>query len=412
MLSWGIQSFASGRLNSIMKTQTQSQRTLASLMLLSTLLLQPARVFGQGGLTPPGAPAPTMKSLAQVEPRTAITNSGAVTISVPGSYYLTTNITVSAGDAITIATNNVTLDLSGFTISSTAASAEGAAIRLSGARTNISIYNGHVSSGVTNNNAGVYGGSGFGYGIISTLTYNLRVKEVSVGGVLYHGIDTGIGNSSVTAGCTVAGAGGYGIFTDKVSESSAFNCGGYAIYAYAAQDCVGQSVGSGSLGISASTALNCYGISTGANGYGIYAYMALNCYGAGTGTNGSGLYGYSAQNCFGSANGAATAAVYATMALNCFGNGNNNAYGVLATVAQGCYGSSNGNGDGIHADNVQNCNGYSGGTGRGVYATDTAIGSSGYSGSGTGLFAYIANSCRGNTTSGTAQSISYKYNMP
>ena len=29
----------------------------------------------QGPLTPPGAPAPTMKTLAQVEPRIAITNA-------------------------------------------------------------------------------------------------------------------------------------------------------------------------------------------------------------------------------------------------------------------------------------------------------------------------------------------------
>ena len=29
-------------------------------------------VFAQGSLTPPGAPAPTMKTLAQIEPRTPI----------------------------------------------------------------------------------------------------------------------------------------------------------------------------------------------------------------------------------------------------------------------------------------------------------------------------------------------------
>ena len=68
-----------------------------------------------------------MKSLDQIEARTAITNSGAVTISLPGSYYLTTNVTVSSGDAITITANNVTLDLNGFTVSmpSTATAAAG-----------------------------------------------------------------------------------------------------------------------------------------------------------------------------------------------------------------------------------------------------------------------------------------------
>ena len=80
--------------------------------------------FSQGALTPPGAPAPTMRTLAQLDakldPRTAITNTAsAVTILQPGSYYLAGNLTVSGGDAITIATNGVTLDLNGFTIRST-----------------------------------------------------------------------------------------------------------------------------------------------------------------------------------------------------------------------------------------------------------------------------------------------------
>ena len=103
-----------------MKKQIQ----LAALALvLSTLNSQLSTAFGQGALTPPGAPAPTMRSLDQIydrtDARTALTNSEAVTISQPGSYYLTTNITVRSGDAITIATNGVTLDLNGFTISST-----------------------------------------------------------------------------------------------------------------------------------------------------------------------------------------------------------------------------------------------------------------------------------------------------
>jgi hypothetical protein len=71
--------------------------------------------FGQGSLSPPtGAPAPTMKTLQQVEPRTPI-SSAPYTISQPGSYYLTTNLT-SGEHGIIIATNGVTLDLMGFTI--------------------------------------------------------------------------------------------------------------------------------------------------------------------------------------------------------------------------------------------------------------------------------------------------------
>src|ERR1022692_4447454 len=85
--------------------------------------------FGQGALTPPGAPAPDMKTLAQIEPRTPISYAP-FTITNSGSYYLTTNLTVSSGNAITIATNGVTLDLGGFTIASTTPSAAGAGIWL------------------------------------------------------------------------------------------------------------------------------------------------------------------------------------------------------------------------------------------------------------------------------------------
>jgi len=43
-----------------------------TLALLSTLNPQLSTVFAQGSLTPPGAPAPMMKSLDQIEARTPI----------------------------------------------------------------------------------------------------------------------------------------------------------------------------------------------------------------------------------------------------------------------------------------------------------------------------------------------------
>src|ERR1035441_8775525 len=72
--------------------------------------------FGQGALSPPGAPAPTMKTLAQVEPRTPIPALPYV-ISSAGSYYLTTNLVSPGGVAgITVAADHVTIDLRGFAI--------------------------------------------------------------------------------------------------------------------------------------------------------------------------------------------------------------------------------------------------------------------------------------------------------
>src|SRR5438477_473602 len=110
-------------------------RSILQVCLIASGLFVGASVFAQGPLTPPGAPAPLFKTLQQVEPRTPIA-AAPFTISAAGSYYLTTNVTVSSGDAITITANNVTLDLNGFTIASTRPTATtDSAILLSGART-------------------------------------------------------------------------------------------------------------------------------------------------------------------------------------------------------------------------------------------------------------------------------------
>jgi parallel beta-helix repeat protein len=111
-------------------------------ILLLAFCFLPACLFAQGGLTPPGAPAPTFKTLQQVEPRTPI-SSLPYTISSPGSYYVTTNLTgVNAASGITIAANDVTLDLKGFSLVGVPGSIDG--ILVSGNRTNLWIGNGTI----------------------------------------------------------------------------------------------------------------------------------------------------------------------------------------------------------------------------------------------------------------------------
>lgn len=66
---------------------------------------------------PPGPVAPTYKTLDQVRPGTPI-DSLPFTVTSPGAYYLTANLEYqAAGPAITIDAPDVTLDLSGFTLS-------------------------------------------------------------------------------------------------------------------------------------------------------------------------------------------------------------------------------------------------------------------------------------------------------
>src|SRR5260370_25455545 len=91
-------------------------RSAGIILLLSTLNAEFSNSFAQGSLTPPGAPGPTMKTLSQIEPRTPI-SSLPFTINAPGAYYVTTNLTgVTGTNGITIAANDVTLDLKGFSL--------------------------------------------------------------------------------------------------------------------------------------------------------------------------------------------------------------------------------------------------------------------------------------------------------
>ena len=122
-----------------MKTKLTIQCGVA--LLLSTLNPQ-LSTFAQGSLTPPGAPAATFKTLTQIEPRTPI-SSLPYTISSPGSYYVTTNLTgVNAASGITIAASDVTLDLKGYSLVGVGGSIDG--ILVSGNRTNLWIDNGAI----------------------------------------------------------------------------------------------------------------------------------------------------------------------------------------------------------------------------------------------------------------------------
>jgi len=167
-----------------------SEKCAASLLYLLLLIADLSSVFAQGQLTPTGTPAPSMKTLAQIEPRAPI-SSLPVTLSATGSYYLTKNLSVSSGNGITITGSGITLDLNGFTISSTSPNPNGTAIVFSGAR-NVTVKNGFIDSGVTLNGT-TFSGTGFLNGMYfsSNTPQNVLISQISVAGVLADGIDLG-----------------------------------------------------------------------------------------------------------------------------------------------------------------------------------------------------------------------------
>jgi len=346
---------------------------LVTASLLSLVICQSS--VGQGPLVPPGAPAPTMKTLLQVEPRTPI-SSLPVFIGQSGSYYLTDNFTIGVGQdyGIFISANNVTIDLNGFTIRSVDPTNANIGIRIDTSPFaefhDITILNGHIVGNVVTN-GGIYTGSGFGYGIKSFGNpRNVRVAGVTVSGCLYDGIRIGIDDSTTVESCTVSMVGGFGIAACSVTKCVAFECGLAGIAATTASDCVGIS-NSSYPGLNAYSAHNCVGKS--ASGMGLGCNIANNCTGVSSG--GVGLFALIANNCWGQSS---------------------SSYGVNGIIANNSFGASV-SGIGLR------CVGGTAGTG-------IATGCYGESVNSVGLNAYIANGCVG--VGPTPISVSYKFNMP
>lgn len=111
---------------------------------------------GAGPLDPPAAPSST---LPQVEPRMPIPPVGwdgtfPITISQPGSYFLTEDLTDSTAgtDGIDISANHVVLDLNGFTLDGTSVGFNGVAA--SSSFTDVTIRNGTITGWT--GNEGIY----------------------------------------------------------------------------------------------------------------------------------------------------------------------------------------------------------------------------------------------------------------
>jgi parallel beta-helix repeat protein len=244
----------------------------------------------QGPLTPPGAPAPMFKTLQQVEPRTPI-SSLPITLSQPGSYYLTTNLVGVAGQhGILINGPRVTLDLMGFELRGVPGSLSG--IHMNPA-TSPHIRNGSI---VNWGQDGINGTNGGG-GIIE----ELRVSNNGRYGISFN-------SGSQIRKCIAFGNGDVGIITSNDVEID---------------DCVSN--GNGTHGIQAGTGSN------------IRRCLAVQ--NVATGITGSGLDGLNIVECNTEYNrGGGIATIGRTMVLNCVSRFNTNSgigVGPASTVS-GC----------------------------------------------------------------------------
>lgn len=227
-----------------------SHRSASALLLgLAALLLPASFLPAQGPLAPTGGPAPTGRTLEQIEPRTPIPASGPFpyVITQKGSYYLTGNVSVATGNAIVIQSSDVNLDLSGFTISSTSATLSGRAVLLdSGAANNIAIANGFIRGTTTYNSiSNAYSGGGFGTGVGTTFQGSLGPNGVRVSSLGISGVGDGIqlnpaSPSNVVERTTVASVQGVGIRAGVVADSSADRTGGVSIEALSSSNVAGS----------------------------------------------------------------------------------------------------------------------------------------------------------------------------
>jgi hypothetical protein len=371
---------------------------LRSLLLISAFQLFSISAFSQGSLTPPGPPAPTMKTLSEVEPRFNLQNAPASNVDTtnanyhyiinqPGSYYLSANLPVTKTNGIQINSEGVTLDLNGFQVRNTGTGGNGIEIPATSHRA--SVRNGSIK--------------GFAYGINSLVSVGpsyvnaCSFRDLSVSSCTTDGIyaangavlescraynNSGDSGISVSNGslinCTASSnSGTYGI---NAAGSSVTNCTANNNSGYSGIKGSGSSLtncsantNSGTTGISAdgSSLTNC---SAGGNagGYGILANDSslTNCsasYNFLSGNVSAGIYAGRCilSHCSADANSSSVVTSTATT-----GMGISAAYSTI----QDCTARAN-TGDGIQASancqitgNTSDGNG-TGGTGAGVHAT-------------------------------------------
>ena len=247
------------------------------------VICHPSFVLAQGSLTPPGAPAPTMKTLDQVEARTivnAANTPGDATstfiISQRGSYYLTDNIVgASNKHGISVRANDVTLDLNGFALSGGGLGTV-RGIDVPVAQTGLCLRNGNISGWTSD---GVHG-----------QLATIRAEKLNL--TNNSGIGLAVGNGSLVKDC-VASGNGTGFSSDDraqlidcistVNTGDGFACANFVTLI----DCTSsRNGGNGIVVASSSTVTRCNASRNIPSGHGIVAGSGCTIADCTAGSNG------------------------------------------------------------------------------------------------------------------------------
>ncbi|MEM9479148.1 MAG: hypothetical protein AAGA58_05725 [Verrucomicrobiota bacterium] len=352
--------------------------------------LMSSATFAQGPLTPPasgdsvigpdaalstGTPVPFMKTLHEVEPRMPISqpaSAAAITINTSGSYYLTENL-FFLENGISIAADDVTLDLNGFAVTHENLVDGGSAIILQSGVSNITIRNGSIAEG------GLLG-TVFNNGISSSSNVtNVRVTDLHVRNCANQGIELPKTGGTIVKRCQVRSTTGTGIEAEIVSQCTVNEADSSAIDTRIANGC--EVLGPG--GILAEVASHCRSTVDGTNAAGLAADLVDDC--EGDSQSGKGIAGLLVYNSRGEC-ASGDIGIDAEIVYRSFGQAVNST-GIRADhgVAHSMASSSGLTGTGIRGQNVTNCRTFSNNLAAGILADQTISFSHGNGGSITGV---------------------------
>lgn len=361
---------------------------VTALLALSAIAAQ-----AQSSLTPPaGAPAPSSHTLNEVydkaatiegqstaqgtkidsvqtqvnslasrrpliagAPGVTISANGTITISLPGSYYLTNNKLISSAGAhgISVFARDVTIDLNGFALQCGSGTG-GSAINLdsvAGAR-QIRICNGFVRGGSAWSGS-TFTGGGWTDGIAGAAA-DVTISDVTITGVRNDGINCAY---ATVSNCNVSDVGGTGITAVIVEKCRAMKCA-LGIKATKSVDrCEGESVHSSTSGIQfppgiwAPGGIVTHSIGVSIRGVGVNGEFVSHC--RGTSDLKDGVYGSVVDCCVGAST--SSFGIDAQTITNSTGSTSIGPSGINARLASYCIGAHGGGGVAINAENAIGC---------------------------------------------------------